>query len=116
MRYVRHWKWGFLLVLGFAFQAYATEHPKIPLLDENGNNVIEMARRNGRKLVLNGVTYFKGTPFSPQQTCSPCHNYKSITSAYHFQIGATVVSDDWGKEHPQYHNKYLTSPGQFGFW
>ena len=110
------WKWGVLLVLFIWTGALANEHPKIPFLDEQGNNVIEMAKKQNRKLVINGVTYYKGAPYSPEQTCGACHDVDAITKAYHFQIGATEVSDDWGKKHPQYHDKYLTSPGQFGFW
>ncbi len=116
MHFLGKWKWGILIMLFFGTSAIAGEHPKIPLLDEQGNNVIEMAKKQGQKLVVNGVTYFKGAPYSPEQTCGACHDYEAITKAYHFQIGATEVSDDWGKKHPQYHDKYLTSPGQFGFW
>ncbi len=103
-------------LLLFVAAAAASQHPKIPLLDEQGNNVIEMAKENGQKLVINGVTYYKGAPFSSEQTCGACHDVDAMTKAYHFQLGATEVSDDWGKDHPQYHDKYLTSPGQFGFW
>ena len=116
MHILGRWKWGILLVLFIWGGALANEHPKISLLDEQGNNVIEMAKKQGRKLVINGVTYYKGAPYSPEQTCGACHDYKAITHAYHFQLGATEVSDDWGEKHPQYHDKYLTSPGQFGFW
>ncbi len=109
--------WGILAVLLlFTASVGAAEHPKISLLDEQGNNVIEMAKKSGQKLIINGKTYYKGSPYSPEQTCGSCHDYESITKAYHFQIGATEVSDDWGEKHPQYHDKYLTSPGQFGFW
>ena len=116
MKYLKRLKWSAVFILLLAFQVFASEHPKIPLLDEQGNNVIEMAKKNGQKLVLNGIVYYKGAPYSPEKTCGSCHNYKAITKAYHFQIGATEVSDDWGLKHPQYHDKYLRSPGQFGFW
>ncbi len=95
---------------------FASNHPPISLLDKDGNNVIEMARESGQKLVINGVTYYKGAPYSPKQTCGACHDYDAITHAYHFQIGATEVSDDWGEKHPDFHYSFLKSPGQFGFW
>ena len=116
MKAFKVWGLAMFVVLLFASGVLASEHPKIPLLDEQGNNVIEMAKKHGQKLVLNGVTYYKGAPYSSEQTCGACHDVDAITKAYHFQIGATEVSDDWGEKHPQYHDKYLTSPGQFGFW
>ncbi len=116
MKRFKRWSLTAIAVLAFAVTALASEHPKIPLLDEQGNNVIEMAKQNGQKLVINGVTYYKGAPYSSEKTCGACHDVEAMTKAYHFQLGATEVSDDWGKNHPQYHDKYLTSPGQFGFW
>ncbi len=108
--------WGILLIFLPLFSVFADQHPKIPLLDENGNNVIEQAKQNGQKLVINGVTYYKGNPYSPEQTCGSCHDVEAITKAYHFQIGATEVSDDFGQKHPQFHDKFMTSPGQYGAW
>ncbi len=114
---IRFTAWvGLLVLLIPAFQAFADEHPKIPLLDKNGDNVIEMAKAQGQKLVVNGVTYYKGNPYSPEQTCGSCHDYEAITSAYHFQIGATDMGDDWGKKHSQYHYSHLLSAGQYGSW
>ncbi len=107
---------GLSLILLPIFNVFADQHPKIPLLDENGDNVIELAKQNGQKLIINGKTYYKGHPYSPEQTCGSCHDYDAITKAYHFQIGATEVSDDFGKTHPQYHYGRLLSPGQFGSW
>ncbi len=107
---------GFLLILLPFFNVFADQHPKIPLLDENGDNVIELAKQNGQKLVINGKTYYKGHPYSPEQTCGACHDYDAITKAYHFQIGATEVNDNWGKKHPQFHYDRLLSPGQYGSW
>jgi len=107
---------GLLLLLLPAFQAFADAHPKIPLLDKNGDNVIEAAKQHGQKLVINGVTYYKGNPYSPEQTCGSCHDYQAITSAYHFQLGATDMGDNWGKKHPQFHDIHLLSAGQYGSW
>ena len=116
MKRLKILSFGFSLIFLFTFSAFADQHPKIPLLDENGDNVIELAKQNGQKLVINGVTYLKGHPYSPEQTCGSCHDYDAITKAYHFQIGATEVSDDFGKKHPQFHDPFMTSPGQFGSW
>ncbi len=104
--------WVFLLVN----LSSASQHPRVELLDEQGNNVIEMAKKQGKTLVLNGATYYLGAPYSPKQTCGACHDYDAITRAYHFQIGATDMGDDWGERHPEFHYQYLRSSGQFGFW
>ena len=107
--------WIALLLLP-VFQVFADEHPTVPLLDKNGDNVIELAKAQGQKLVINGVTYFKGNPYSPKETCGSCHDYDVITSAYHFQLGATDMGDDWGKKHGEFHYEHLLSAGQFGSW
>ena len=69
-------------------------HPKIPLLDEDGQNVLE-----------------SGRPYSTRQSCGGCHDYESITHAYHMEMGRDEASDDFGKRRglPQ-----LVSPGYFG--
>jgi len=72
-------------------------HPRIPFLDENNQHVLK-----------------SGRPYSPKMTCgtgSGCHDYDSITHAYHFEFGRDEASDDYGKMHglPQ-----LMSPGYFG--
>ncbi len=108
--------WAMSLLLLCIFQAQASEHPKIPLLDANGDNVIEIAKKSGQKLVFNGITYYKGNPYSPEQTCGSCHDYQAITKAYHFQIGATDMGDSWGKTHPKFHYSHLLSAGQYGSW
>ncbi len=104
------------LVLLFGLPAFGSQHPRVELLDEQGNNVIEMAKQQGKTLELNGVTYYLGAPYSPKQTCGSCHDYDAMTRAYHFQIGATDMGDDWGERHKEFHYKYLRSSGQFGFW
>ncbi|MCH9697334.1 MAG: cytochrome C [Gammaproteobacteria bacterium] len=72
-------------------------HPKIPFLDENNEHVLK-----------------SGRPYSPKMTCgtgSGCHDYESITHAYHFEFGRDEASDDYGVMHglPQ-----LMSPGYYG--
>ena len=97
-----------------SFYAAAGGHPKIELLDEQGNNVILAAKQGGARILLNSAAYLEGKPYSPRQTCGACHDYKAITNAYHFQIGAKEVADNWGKRHKE--SNYLKSPGQFGGW
>ncbi len=72
-------------------------HPKIPFLDEQNEHVLK-----------------SGRPYSPKMTCgtgSGCHDYESITHAYHFEFGRDEASDDFGTLHglPQ-----LMSPAYFG--
>jgi len=82
----------------FAENAYdkPVDHPAIPLLDEAGNHVLD-----------------SGKPYSSKISCgsSGCHDYDSITHAYHFEMGRDEASDDYGKKRgiPQ-----LSSPGYFG--
>lgn len=71
-------------------------HPDIPLLDENGDHVLN-----------------SGKAYSPKKSCegSGCHDYEAITHAYHFEMGRDEASDDYGTKRglPQ-----LVSPGYFG--
>ncbi|MFW5443644.1 MAG: cytochrome C [Methylococcaceae bacterium] len=82
----------------FAENAYdqTVDHPAIPLLDEAGNHVLD-----------------SGKPYSSKVSCgsSGCHDYDSISHAYHFEMGRDEASDDYGKKRgiPQ-----LASPGYFG--
>lgn len=69
-------------------------HPAIPLLDEAGNHVLE-----------------NQNPYSPRATCGQCHDYESITHAYHMETGRDEADDNFGVKMglPQ-----LVSPGYFG--
>lgn len=71
-------------------------HPPIPLLDEKGDHVLN-----------------SGQPMSSKMSCGTggCHDYDSITHAYHFEMGRDEASDDFGKKRglPQF-----VSPGYFG--
>ena len=71
-------------------------HPPIPLLDEDGNHVLDSAK-----------------PYSPKQSCgsSSCHDYDKISHAYHFEMGRDEASDDFGAKRGLPH---LVSPGYFG--
>ncbi|MGD8913565.1 MAG: cytochrome C, partial [Candidatus Thiodiazotropha sp.] len=71
-------------------------HPPIPLLTEDGEHVLGSAK-----------------PYSPRASCggSGCHDYDSITHAYHFEQGRDEARDDYGQDHGQ---PQLFSPGYFG--
>ena len=74
----------------------AVDHPPIPILDEQGNHVLETHK-----------------PYSPKKTCagSGCHDYEGITHAYHFEMGRDEANDKYGAKRglPQ-----LVSPGYYG--
>jgi len=72
------------------------DHPKIPMLDEEGNNVLE-----------------SGKPYSSKKTCegSGCHDYDAINHSYHFEFGRDEADDHYGKKRGLPH---LVSPGYFG--
>jgi len=72
------------------------DHPKIPMLDESGDNVLD-----------------SGEPYSPKKTCegSGCHDYDAINHSYHFEFGRDEADDHFGKKRGLPH---LVSPGYFG--
>ncbi len=74
----------------------AKAHPAIPILDEAGVHVLQ-----------------SGKPYSTKMTCGTagCHDYDSITHAFHFETGRDEARDDFGllRGQPQ-----LVSPGYFG--
>jgi hypothetical protein len=88
----------FLIVLSPKLSANEIDnpraHPAIPLLDEDGNHVL-----NSNK------------PYSAKQSCQECHDYKKITHAYHFETGRDEARDDFGKQSGLLN---LVSPGYFG--
>ena len=75
------------------------EHPPIPLLDEDGQHVLDT-----------------GKPYSPRLTCagSGCHDYDKITSAYHFEMGRDEAFDKFGSYSTFLGAKWLAGPGFFG--
>jgi len=93
-----------LLLISGNFPAYAAanvfdelvDHPKIPMLDEDGINVLD-----------------SGNPYSPKKTCegSGCHDYDAINHSYHFEFGRDEADDHFGKKRGLPH---LVSPGYFG--
>lgn len=131
-------KLGIFLVLMamFVVPSMLFAHPAVQLLDRSGNPIINQLDSSDTITAANGTVYKKGPAFSPKQTCGKCHDYKSVSKAYHFMTGAwepdnspdgsSNLSDDlWvsknrGKNRLQ---KYLTnayghfeSPGQYGAW
>ncbi len=91
-----------ILLLGAAaggLQTRATQpHVAVVLKDEGGNPVDPNAA--------------EPRPYSPRQTCGGCHPYDKITQAYHFTMGADVMSDDWGAKNRN--RRWMSSPGQNG--
>ena len=56
-------------------QPSGTVCPPFHLLDEQGNVIDPVGGTNADK------------PYSPKQTCGACHDYETITGAYHFMQG-----------------------------
>lgn len=76
----------------------ATPHAAVVLKDEAGATI----NPNGAD----------PKPYSPKQTCGGCHPYDTITKAYHFMMGADVMSDEWGAK--ARNRPWMSSPGQNG--
>ena len=126
----------FLIAILIAIPSLLMAHPKVTLLDKNGNPIVNELDSSDTVTAANGTIYKKGPAFSPKQTCGKCHDYTSINKAYHFMTGAwgpdnnadgsSNLSDDlWvsknrGKTplHKYLTNAYghLESPGQYGAW
>ena len=88
----------------FPFVSSASEtvdHPPIVLLDSEGNEIASES----------------SVPYSPKKTCGECHDYDTITNAYHFQQGRTdadgriIVQDSLDSKNP-----WLISRGMYGKW
>ncbi len=72
-------------------------HPTFPLLDENGENVLE-----------------SGGAISTMNTCGACHNAEFITEhSYHASLGLEEFSNPGELENSR---EWDTSPGLFGKW
>ncbi|GAB4261517.1 hypothetical protein [Deferrisoma sp.] len=123
-----------------AAAAPAAAHPAIEIrtyADADRDGVGDPVRQNldaAKTLPANGqdAALMAGPPMSPKETCSLCHSYEKITSAYHFQLGLDErvdadgdgFADDLGKvlagpggvleTLPTLYN--ISSPGQFGAW
>lgn len=90
-----------LFVFSICGLSQESSHPEIILMDYEGNE----------------ISVERNTPYSPKNTCGQCHDYDTITNAYHFQLGRTdadgniVVSDDLDPKNP-----WLISMGMYGKW
>ncbi len=69
-------------------------HPSIPLLDKNGENVIDTQK-----------------PYSSRLSCGGCHDMDKIGHAYHYEMGRDESDEQFGLARgiPP-----ITSPGYFG--
>ena len=50
-------------------------------------------------------------PYSPRGTCGKCHKYETISRGMHFDMGASLLSDDFAKEQGK---PWILSPGMVG--
>lgn len=101
----RRWVWAAVWFLGFFLAGAAGAntldqsvlHPAIPLLDEQGRHVLD-----------------SGQPYSSRTSCGTagCHDYDSITHAFHMEQGRDEASDDFGRKRNGL--TQLVSPGYFG--
>jgi len=105
-------------------------HPPVVLYDYQGNRIIDQLSDSDTVTAANGSVYKQGPAYSPKMTCGKCHDYNSITKAYHFREGTNPgpnggLSDTWVSENRNTNplQKYLTnayghllSSGQYGAW
>lgn len=125
-----------VLFLLLALPAVAFAHPAVTLYDSDGQKIIDQLQEADSFAAANGTIYKQGPAYSPKQTCGKCHDYDSITKAYHFREGTTPdvaedgringgLSDTWVSENRENTElqKYLSnayghllSPGQYGAW
>jgi len=85
MSFRSDWFRKLLLALGVFVWPAPGQHPAVPLYDKDFN-------------VINPIQGENATaPFSTENTCGTCHDYATITSGYHFQMGWDKISDDFGK-------------------
>ena len=95
--------WPFLTLFLFTASEASEEpsHPEVMLMDYDGNE----------------ISLESNIPYSPKNTCGECHDYDTITNAYHFQHGRTdakgniIVRDDMDSKNP-----WLISQGMYGKW
>ena len=127
---------SFAAMIFLMLPAILMAHPAVTLLDEDGNPVLNNLDCSDNVTAANGTVYCKGPAYSPKQTCGKCHDYSSVTKAYHFMTGAwgpdnspdgssKLSNDLWVSINKDNNTlqKYLThayahfeSPGQYGAW
>ncbi len=90
-----------MAVIGAVPDVAQAQHPPINLFDDDFN-------------IINPITGENATePFSTENTCGTCHDYKTVTSGYHFQMGWNKVSDTFGASSRQ---PWSLSDGFMGKW
>jgi hypothetical protein len=121
------------LVVGAPLAALSIAHaaPPVKLCDRAGVEIRQQLDMNDTIMMKdnqgNDVQYAAGPAYSPKGTCGRCHDYDSVTQAYHFMQGAEVgksPSDHWveenmhGTAYKYLANAYahLLGPGQYGAW
>ncbi len=119
--------WVFLLG-GLVLPQMVLAHPAVQLLDRDGNPIVSQLDSSDTIPAAGGSVYKAGPAYSPKQTCGKCHDYNSVTKAYHFREGVgpngQEINDHWsdknndGTLYKYLANAYghLLSPGQLGAW
>lgn len=81
-------------------------------VDEGHANIVLRDRAGNALLVASAE------PYSPRQTCGPCHDIDEIANGYHFQQGRTdadgtvqTADNFFGDGRP-----WLKSDGMYGKW
>ncbi len=90
-----------LLLAALAAAPAHSQHPAVNLYDKDFNLINPVTGANA------------GEPFSAKNTCGTCHDYETITSGYHFQMGWDKVSDDFGVKQG---TPWSLSDGFMGRW
>jgi len=95
------WIFAIFILFTISHGSEKTSHPEIDLIDYDGNE----------------ISLDSNIAYSPKNTCGECHDYDTITNAYHFQQGRTdaegniIVRDDMDSKNP-----WLISHGMYGKW
>ncbi len=64
------------------------------------------------------VTVASREPYSPRETCGPCHDVDAIADGYHFQQGRTRADRSVQTADDFFHDgrEFLKSDGMYGKW
>lgn len=89
--------WLLSVFFFFLLPVVAWSHQDVWLKNEQGDRITAAQNRTD--------------PYSPRKTCGGCHNYRTITSGYHFQQGFDEMRDGYDKK-----RAWVLSPGMFGKW
>jgi len=90
-----------ILTLAALACSASAQHPPVLLYDKDFKLINPLKGENAN------------APFSTQNTCGTCHDYATITSGYHFQMGWDKISDDFGKAHGR---PWELTRGMMGGW